>query len=63
MTELHNTMMGRKLFESDIPKIAKALERIADALEKQNDNDVLATRIKEHEEKCMGEWREQFGIK
>jgi len=31
--ELHNTGYGRKLLESDIPGIRKALERIADALE------------------------------
>ena len=35
MSELHNTLMGRKFYESDIPRIVKALERIATALEKQ----------------------------
>jgi len=34
MPQLHETPMGRKFFESDIPKISKALTRIADALEK-----------------------------
>tara|TARA_R110000824_G_scaffold259469_1_gene448195 strand:- start:463 stop:708 length:246 start_codon:yes stop_codon:yes gene_type:complete len=31
--ELHNTGYGKRLFESDIPGIRKALERIADSLE------------------------------
>ena len=35
MVELHNTLMGRKFYEADIPRIAKALERIAIALENQ----------------------------
>ena len=34
--ELHNTIMGRRLIEYDIPEIHKQLERIADALEKAN---------------------------
>ena len=33
MAELHETLMGRKLIEGDIPRIITALERIADALE------------------------------
>ncbi len=37
MSELHNTLMGRKFYESDIPRIVKALERIATALENQVD--------------------------
>jgi hypothetical protein len=35
MIQFFQTVMGRKLIESDVPRIAKALERIADALEKQ----------------------------
>ena len=34
--EFFQTMMGRKFYEADVPRIAVALERIADALEKQN---------------------------
>jgi hypothetical protein len=30
--EFFNTRMGRKFYESDVPRIAKALERIADAM-------------------------------
>jgi hypothetical protein len=33
-TQLHQTTLGRKFFEQDIPRMVKALERIADALEK-----------------------------
>ena len=36
MAELHETMMGNKFYSHDVPSIAKALERIADALEEQN---------------------------
>lgn len=31
--EFFQTMMGRKFYEADVPRIAKALERIAAALE------------------------------
>ena len=37
--EFFNTMMGRKFYEADVPRITKALERIADALENQNKED------------------------
>jgi len=36
MAELHETMMGKKFFEGDIPRIAKALEEIAKALTELN---------------------------
>lgn len=32
---LHETVMGKRLIEGTLPKIARALERIADATEKQ----------------------------
>lgn len=47
MAELHETMYGKKLLEGDIPRIAKALERIATALENQNKNDILSNKSKE----------------
>ena len=31
--ELHNTLMGRKLIEGDLPRAIDALEKIANALE------------------------------
>lgn len=36
MIEFARTMMGAKLMEGTLPRIAKALERIATALEAQN---------------------------
>tara|TARA_R100001460_G_C3488548_1_gene169071 strand:+ start:308 stop:535 length:228 start_codon:yes stop_codon:yes gene_type:complete len=33
MAELHETLMGRKLIEGDVPRMITALERIANALE------------------------------
>ena len=36
MAELHETMMGNKFYSHDVPRMAKAVERIADALEEQN---------------------------
>jgi hypothetical protein len=36
MTQLHETLMGRKLIEGTLPEIARNLKRIADALENQN---------------------------
>lgn len=37
MPEFFQTGMGQKFFEGTVPRIVKALERIADALEKQNE--------------------------
>lgn len=33
--EFYLTKMGHKFYTADVPRIARALERIADALEKQ----------------------------
>ena len=33
MTDMFETRMGRKFYESDIPALLKALNRIADAIE------------------------------
>ena len=49
MAELHETRMGKTLIDSTIPKIAKELKRIADALELRNQTDVLI-RAKQEEE-------------
>lgn len=38
MAAFHETQMGKRFFESQLPKLIKTLERIADALEKQNEN-------------------------
>ena len=37
MAEFFLTGMGKKFYESSVPRIAEALERIAKALEKQNE--------------------------
>ena len=38
MAQFHETMYGKRFFDSQLPKLIKSLERIADALEKQNEN-------------------------
>lgn len=35
--EFFQTAMGRKFYESDFPKMIKAIERLATAIEKAND--------------------------
>lgn len=37
MPNFHETMYGKRFFDSQLPKLITALERIADALEKQNE--------------------------
>ena len=37
MSEFYQTLMGRKFYDADVPRIVKALERIATALENQVD--------------------------
>ena len=41
MAELHETRMGAKLIQSDIPRIVRALEKIADALENNAKNELV----------------------
>lgn len=38
MAAFHETMYGKRFFDSQLPKLIKSIERIADALEKQNEN-------------------------
>lgn len=38
MAAFHETMYGKRFFDSQLPKLIKELGRIADALEKQNEN-------------------------
>lgn len=47
MARLHETRMGVKLIESDIPRIIKALERIADALENDAKNQLVKAFLTE----------------
>lgn len=44
MAALHETLMGKKLIQHDIPEIAKQLERIANSLDK-----ILSEKEKESE--------------
>lgn len=37
MPQLHETIMGRKLIDHTLPEIARQLERIADALQKTDE--------------------------
>lgn len=41
MPEFFQTLMGKKFYDSDVPRIAKALERIAAALEQQRSPPLL----------------------
>lgn len=41
MTQLHDTILGRRLLEHTLPEIARQLERIADALEKQKIRELM----------------------
>ena len=43
MTQLHETLMGRKLIEGTLPEIARQLKRIADSLEKQTEEEKVVT--------------------
>lgn len=54
MQELHQTLMGRKLIEHDIPEIHVQLKRIADALE---------TLVDRHEVKKQKVQRALYGVK
>ena len=47
MARLHETRMGVKLIEGDIPRIIKALERIADALENDAKNQLVKAFLTE----------------
>lgn len=38
MAAFHETLIGNRFFNSQLPKLIKELGRIADALEKQNEN-------------------------
>jgi len=37
MTDFYSTLAGRKFYESDLPRLIEALEKIAKELEKAND--------------------------
>lgn len=47
MAKFHETMYGKRFFDSQLPALIKVLERIAVALEKQNEPII----VKEKKEK------------
>ncbi|MAH47084.1 hypothetical protein CMI37_14750 [Candidatus Pacearchaeota archaeon] len=60
MSEFYQTLMGRKFYEADVPRIVKALERIAEALEKQEiTEEKLEARDKQRRVARMQEEMEQ----
>ena len=52
---LHETVMGKRLIEGTLPKIARALERIADATEKQETGCYLVASHYFNNEEAMDE--------
>lgn len=44
MLNFHETMYGKRFFDGQLPRLIKALERIADALEKQNEDKSKETK-------------------
>lgn len=50
-TEFFRTRMGQKFYEADVPRIAKSLERLAEAMEKQNE--LTERRIALDEKLCI----------
>ena len=46
-TELHNTLMGKRLIEGTLPDIAHQLKRIADSLEKLTESKSVSTNLGE----------------
>lgn len=52
---LHETVMGKRLIEGTLPKIARALERIADATEKQETGCYIVALHYYNNEEAMNE--------
>ena len=44
MMEFVRTMYGKRFFDGQLPRLIQALERIADALEKQNEDKSKETK-------------------
>ena len=49
MTAFHETIYGKRFFDSQLPKLIKELGRIADALEKQNEPIIVEQEENENE--------------
>lgn len=50
MTEFNKTVLGKKFYETDVPKLINVLEKIAKGLEQSN---ILAERKYKLEEKLL----------
>jgi len=53
MNDFHKTRMGQTFFGSHVPKLIKALERIADALEKKGDTSLWLCPECKHDETIL----------
>lgn len=51
MIQFHETIRGKRFFDGQLPALIKALERIADALEKQNESKMKVRRISDYEDR------------
>lgn len=45
MADFHNTLMGKKFYQNDVPELVKQLTRIADVLEKEKNKDIKEDEI------------------
>jgi hypothetical protein len=61
--QLFQTMMGKKLYEGDIPRAVSALERIAQALDRMVELEEAAARPQpgDHPAPPAGEWAGGMG--
>lgn len=61
MNEFSKTRKGQKFFETDLPKIAAQLERIANALEKKNliEEKKLIIEKKKFKNEGLGDFQDQ----
>lgn len=44
MADFHNTIMGKKFYQADVPEFIHQLKRIADALEKKKEEEELGDK-------------------
>ena len=59
--EFFQTMMGRKFYEADVPRLIKALEKIAVELEKFNAPQIICKDVK-CEYDHLAEWTEGASV-
>jgi len=59
MAELHETQMGQKLIMVTMPGIMKALERIANSLEDNKNQEIIQAGKESLREREIDEWIEE----